>query len=70
MLACKALGAEQLQLVSILNLIRKFGSKGNSLCPTQLADLFSYFGDINQITANKALNQWRMDYIEVYGEQS
>ncbi len=69
-LACKALGAEQLQFVSILILTRKLGPNGTSLNAHQLTDLVSYFLDIDEMTANRVLNQWRAEYIEVFGEQS
>ena len=69
-LACKALGFEQLQLVSILILTRKLGPNGASLNPHQLTDLVSYFSDMNEVTAESVLNQWRTEYIEVFGEQS
>lgn len=69
-LACMALGMEQLQLVSILILTRKLGPSGTSLTPGQLTDLVSYFGDIDEATAKRVLNQWRTESIEVFGEQS
>lgn len=69
-LACKALGFEQLQLVSILILTRKLGPNGASLNPHQLTELVSYFGAINEVNAESVLNQWRTEHIEVFGEQS
>lgn len=69
-LACKALGVEQLQLVPILKLTQRLGPNGKVLSPRRLTDLVGYLGSISKISAKKGLNEWRSECIEMPGEQS
>ncbi len=57
-IACRALGIEQLQFVSIFMLSRRLGLGEKALEPRTLTHIASYFDQIDEAAARKTLNQW------------
>ena len=57
-IACRALGIEQLQFVSIFMLSRRLGLGEKALEPRKLTGIVSFFDQTDEATARKTLNQW------------
>lgn len=57
-IACRALGIEQLQFVSIFMLSRRLGLGEKALEPRKLTHIASYFDQTDEAAARKTLNQW------------
>lgn len=56
--ACRAMGIEQLQFVSIFLLSRRLGLGEASPNPRKLSDVVNYFDSTDQETARQKLNNW------------
>ena len=57
-IACRALGIEQLQFVSIFMLSRRLGLGEKALEPRRLTHIAGYFDQTDEAAARKTLNQW------------
>jgi hypothetical protein len=57
-IACRALGIEQLQFVSIFMLSRRLGLGENALEPRQLTQIVGFFDQVSDASARQKLNQW------------
>ncbi len=57
-IACRALGIEQLQFVSIFMLSRRLGLGEKTLEPRQLTQIVGFFDQVSQAGARRKLNQW------------
>jgi hypothetical protein len=57
-IACRALGIEQLQFVSIFMLSRRLGLGEMALEPRQLTQIVGFFDQVSEASAQKTLNQW------------
>ena len=57
-IACRALGIEQLQFVSIFMLSRRLGLGEKALEPRKLNQIVSFFDQTDIEAARKTLNQW------------
>jgi hypothetical protein len=57
-IACRALGIEQLQFVSIFMLSRRLGLGETALEPRQLTQIVGFFDEVSEAGARKKLNQW------------
>ena len=57
-IACRALGIEQLQFVSIFMLSRRLGLGEKALEPRRLTHIAGWFAQTDEAAARKTLNQW------------
>jgi hypothetical protein len=57
-IACRALGIEQLQFVSIFMLSRRLGLGEKAPEPRKLTQIVSFFDQSDKAAARKTLNQW------------
>jgi hypothetical protein len=57
-IACRALGIEQLQFVSIFMLSRRLGLGEKALEPRRLTHIAGYFDQTDEAAARRTLNQW------------
>lgn len=57
-IACRALGIEQLQFVSIFMLSRRLGLGEKALEPRQLTQIVGFFDQVSEAGARQKLNQW------------
>ncbi|MDH3472262.1 MAG: DUF2336 domain-containing protein [Rhodospirillales bacterium] len=69
-IACRALGLEQLQFVSIFILTRKLAPGRIALNPYKLTEIVNYFLDTDEETARRVLKQWQCESVEIFGEES
>jgi hypothetical protein len=66
-IACRALGIEQLQFVSIFILTRKLGPDLSAINAYKLTETVNYFLDTSEETARRVLKQWQYESVEVFG---
>ncbi len=66
-IACRALGLEQLQFVSIFILTRKLGPDLAAINAYKLTETVNYFLDTSEETARRVLKQWQYESVEVFG---
>ncbi|MEM7172020.1 MAG: DUF2336 domain-containing protein [Pseudomonadota bacterium] len=57
--ACRALGMEQLQFVSVYIMSRKLGRAQESLDPNELAQLVADFERTDKVKAERVMKEWR-----------
>jgi hypothetical protein len=57
-IACRALGIDQLQFISIFMLSRRLGLGEAGLEPRQLTQIVEFFDRASEASARKKLNQW------------
>ncbi len=66
-IACRALGLDQLQFVSIFILTRRLGPNLDPVNAYKLTETVNYFLDTSEETARRVLKQWQYETVEVFG---